>query len=57
MVETLLRGHVGQPYERGQKVNVAFKHFVATLRRDYDGKGNRWLLTGFIDRTKRKAAR
>jgi len=57
MVETLLRGKVGSPYENGQKVNIAFKHFTATLRRDYDGGGNRWLLTGFIDRTKRKAAR
>ena len=57
MVETLLRGNVGTPYQRGQKVNVVFKHFVATLRRDFNGGGNRWLLTGFIDRTKRKAAR
>jgi len=57
MVETLLRGKVGAPYENGQKVNIVFKHFSATLARSFHGAGNRWLLTGFIDRTKRKAAR
>ena len=52
MVETLLRGKVGVPYQSGQKVNIEWKHFTATLRRDFNGEGNPWLLTGFITQGK-----
>lgn len=55
MVETLLRGEVGQPYERGRKVNVQWKNFEAVLAREHSQGGGHWLLTGFIRRGKEDA--
>jgi len=54
MVETLLKGHVGKPYasrqgSRGQRVNVSWRNFTATLDASHGQNGRRWLLTGFIN--------
>lgn len=53
MVETLLKGHVGKPYalrgQRGQRVNVSWQNFTATLDASHGQNRRRWLLTGFIN--------
>lgn len=56
MVETLLRGQVGEAYDTrsgvsGQRVNVIWRKFTAVLDRgpSPSGGGAHWLLTGFIN--------
>lgn len=52
MVETLLRGDVGMPYEQGNKMAITLGNSTAVLSRNFRGEGNAWLLSGFLERKK-----